>query len=460
MGIFRKPICVIAAATLIMTGCSQSQTVESIETNLKVNTVAPQKGVIERETAFTGRVMPDGAVFVIPKLQGEITAVNFNVGDTVKKGDVLFEIDDTIDQLQLQQAQSGLEAAKAGLAQATGATFDAQMVQMEGQLKQAQSSKKWTEDTYDIYDDSYEANSNNIRAKVKMAEEAMKAAKAAMDADPTNGDKVQAYEKAKIAYSGAQNAYDDFTGGYETQYNQLTQGLEQTEIGLDMLEKAYDLAKGPAHQEQITMIESQLDQAQAGYEMALKKLSYSKVTAPIDGVIQQKNVAVHGFASQSEPAFVISDQGALAVTFSVSADAAANLQVGDIATVHSGNKTYSAPIVEVATMLDQASGLFKVKAQINEEAPELLSGVAVKLTAITAKSENTTLIPAGAVYYDDGKPYVYLAVDGVAVKTLVETGLINDENAEITKGINSDSKVITSWSPHLIDGALIDLLEV
>jgi hypothetical protein len=49
-----------------------------------------------------------------------------------------------------------------------------------------------------------------------------------------------------------------------------------------------------------------------------------------------------------------------------------------------------------------------------------LSGVSVKVSACTAKAENALVIPVDSIYYEDQKPYVYLFVEGKAVKTFIE----------------------------------------
>lgn len=396
----------LTAAGLLLGGCSAAKQVAAQEQSaLPVEVTQVQRQTITRTTAYTGRVMPDGAVFVLPKLPGEVTAVHFNVGDKVNQGDILFELDDAIDRLQLKQAESALAAANAGLAQMTGATYEQQLLQLEGQIKQAKSQRRWTDKNYDIFDDAFDAGRSRLDAGIKQLEQAVADAKAAIPAVGEAGydEAVQAHLELLAQLTELKSQKETFMDGYESQYNQLTQGLEQIEIGLDMAEQAYELAKGPVHEEQLAMIKAQLGQAQAGYEMALEKLSYSKVVSPISGIIQQKNVSVHGFATQSQPAFVISDEGALAITFGVSAEAAMNISVGDPVRVESGSGSYTASVAEVSTMLDQTSGLFKVKAVLSDAPAELMSGVAVKLTATTAKAENAMTIPAGALYYDNGR---------------------------------------------------------
>ena len=65
------------------------------------------------------------------------------LGDTVKAGDILFEIDDTEVRLQVQQAQASLESAQANYDQNVGGSLETQLDQMQA-----------TVDSYQIqYDD-------------------------------------------------------------------------------------------------------------------------------------------------------------------------------------------------------------------------------------------------------------------------------------------------------------------
>ena len=59
---------------------------------------------------------------MIPKVSGEVTEKNFEVGDHVNEGDLLFTIDDTTAQIAVKQAQAQLTSAKAGVTAQTAAT--------------------------------------------------------------------------------------------------------------------------------------------------------------------------------------------------------------------------------------------------------------------------------------------------------------------------------------------------
>ena len=107
-------------------------------------------------------------------------------------------------------------------------------------------------------------------------------------------------------------------------------------------------------------------------------------------------------------------------------------------------------------MVDTSSGLFKVKAEM-ENTEEIAIGSTVKLSLITARAENAMLVPVDAIYYSGGDGYVYLFQDGIARMAPVEVGLYDSEYAEILSGLNGEEQVISTWSSNLYEGAKIRL---
>ena len=105
-------------------------------------------------------------------------------------------------------------------------------------------------------------------------------------------------------------------------------------------------------------------------------------------------------------------------------------------------------------MVDQNTGLFLVKGSI-DTTDTLYTGSTVKIIATTQKVDNTVIIPLASVYYEAGKPYVFLYESGQAKKTAIQTGIFNDTSVQVTEGLATNSSLITSWSSQLRDGAKV-----
>src|SRR5262249_35805394 len=94
-----------------LTGCGRN----SLQTKpaLPAVTVAPveQKEVVERDE-FTGRIEPVESVDIRPRVSGYIQEVEFQSGQLVKKGDLLFQIDPRWHQATFEQRQAEFQQAK------------------------------------------------------------------------------------------------------------------------------------------------------------------------------------------------------------------------------------------------------------------------------------------------------------------------------------------------------------
>ena len=86
------------------TACGKNKEMTQVS-KVSVEVENPQMGELTSDTTYIGTVEPQQQVYVMPKLSGTVTQVNYKVGDTVKEGDVLFKIDDEAYQVQIRHRQ-------------------------------------------------------------------------------------------------------------------------------------------------------------------------------------------------------------------------------------------------------------------------------------------------------------------------------------------------------------------
>lgn len=99
---------------------------ESEETKaILVETAQVEKSDIASISTVSGKVAANVQVDVVPKMPGRVAAVYFNVGDRVKKGDVLVRLEDTEVKAGLESAQAALAMSKTGQEQAKAQYHDA-----------------------------------------------------------------------------------------------------------------------------------------------------------------------------------------------------------------------------------------------------------------------------------------------------------------------------------------------
>ena len=475
----------------------------------------PTTGELTNDTTYIGTVEPQQQVYVTPKVSGTVTAAYFEVGDTVKEGDVLFKIDDKAYQVQMDSAQAAYNTAQAGATAATSGARDLQNYQTEEQIRQLQKNLN---DTYESKDDM-EDDLDDLREKGKTAnaqvaslqsdvdtlsqnlgvqkqdlaakQTAMNEAKADYDSKTASSSTATEDEKklAEAAYNTAKTEYDAAAAvvtatssqlalakqglsAAQAGVNTINSGKTQLKSGIDQIEtsqdtltdslntakQAYSITQNEVYPQTDATYAAQLNQAAVGIESAQMQLDYCTVTAPISGVIEAINVEKEGMAAAGNVAYIISNKDSMTVTFDVAEAAKNTLNIGDHVTVERNGQTFDGSITEIGTMAGQQTKLFRVKATVTGAGDALPNGVSVKVSATTEKEDNKMLIPFDSLYFSGGDAYVYCVEDNKLVRTSVTVGLMDDEHAVIEDGLTTDSLVVDNWSAKLRNGAEVEIV--
>jgi HlyD family secretion protein len=128
----------------------------------KVTAEKAQKRTITEIVNASGKVYPEIEVKVSPDISGEITELNVQEGDSVKKGQIVARIYADIYSIQATQAASGVAQSQAQVANSQAA-LDA----LKAQMDQAQKTYKMQKQLYDEFntaDATYKAAVANYNA--------------------------------------------------------------------------------------------------------------------------------------------------------------------------------------------------------------------------------------------------------------------------------------------------------
>ncbi len=352
----------------------------------------------------------------------------------------------------VEQARRNYEAAVAAVTRLEPATYEEQqkvVVDCGG------------EDVYDY--------------QLKKAKEALAAAQSAYDQANAVA------SQASAAYNQATSAYDQLESGIESiddGREQLDGALADTYKSLEQAEAIKNITEEQVYSDTQKIVDANKKAAAMGLESAAAGINSAQVgaegaqvaiesaeyqldmytlKAPISGVIEAVNVKEHDFASPNTPAYIISNKEAMTVTFYVSEGVRNTFQTGQKVTVDRNGKLFDGVITEIGSMVDQNTGLFVVKVSVGRPDESMLTGCSVKISADTYSQDNVLLIPYDAVYYDNGQPYVYVAVDGVVARRDIETGIFDEQTMTVVSGLTTEDQLITSWSANLREGAEVSI---
>ena len=89
------------------------------------NTEQVRKGTLIRTVSVTGSIISDLTTDLHFEINGRLDKINFNEGDSIKRGDIIAELEANDEKIQIQEAEASLAAARANLdLKKAGATLE------------------------------------------------------------------------------------------------------------------------------------------------------------------------------------------------------------------------------------------------------------------------------------------------------------------------------------------------
>ncbi|MEZ4652149.1 MAG: efflux RND transporter periplasmic adaptor subunit [Candidatus Eisenbacteria bacterium] len=201
--------------------------------------------------------------------------------------------------------------------------------------------------------------------------------------------------------------------------------------------------------------------AEAAAELARLELSYTRVQAPIRGVIVSRMVDVGRTVNPGDALFRIADLHPLLARVHVPAKEFRSLETNQ--RVHlqldSNGEKLDGRISLVSPIVDPNTGTIKITIEIDDYPTGTRPGDFAAVSIVTERREDVLLVPKLAVVTEKGERVVYVAADSVAQRRTVEVGFEDEEHAEIMRGLEYGESVVVQGQRSLKDGAPIKILD-
>jgi len=201
---------------------------------------------------------------------------------------------------------------------------------------------------------------------------------------------------------------------------------------------------------------ARIAQAQADLANAEVVLGYTRITAPVAGIVVAKTVEVGGLASPGVPLYTIEEEH---YRFEASVQEAQlhKIQPGQQATIRieALGREITAPIVEIVPAADPLSRTFTVKLDLPEE-PGLRTGLYGKAQFHTGQRQ-VLLVPQGAIVERGQLQGVFVvAPDNITRLRLVKTGKTEAVGVEILSGLHRGERLIVEGVERVVDGSRVE----
>ncbi len=197
-----------------------------------------------------------------------------------------------------------------------------------------------------------------------------------------------------------------------------------------------------ATEQQMLAAETAREGARAQLERARVMLSYTRIVAPMDGVVTDRRVEPGDLASPGMPLLAVYDPTRMRVEAAVPMRLAERLTVGDELDVEFAQPAVCrrGRISEIVSEIDPASRTQRVKVRLAE--PEgLKPGAFARLIVPTEPAERIR-VPAAAVEQVGQLEYVRVVREGRVVRRLVRTGIRRDGQVEVLSGLDHGDVIV------------------
>ncbi len=338
----------IALLALLLTSCNSlpkdgadAQTrpaggrAQATAVDVEIAATAPLESIRE----YTGTTQPVREVAIRAQAEGQLRVLNVDVGDRVKQGQVLAQIDDSLLDAQTAEAQAELASRRSEISQLQSQVSDAQtqVAQNRLTLQQAQSDAA-----------RYESLAKSGAISQQQAEQ------------------------------------------FRTQAQTAAQVLRSSQ------------AKVRAQQQAIGVAKNRITAQQAVVAQQQRRKSYTVVTAPISGVVSTRSTDRGNILQVGNELLRLGDFSRVKVTVQVSELDLASVRLGSNATVKLdalANQQFSGKVTRISPAANPTSRLIPVEITIPNPNGRVGSGLLARSTFAQATAERV-VIPLSALQSD------------------------------------------------------------
>lgn len=377
-------------------GCTSQDTsieeINALSRPVSVSVMEAKEGILTDNQTLIGEISAESKGKVFPQVGGTIVKLYKKKGESVKRGEIIGEIDNSEQVLALRQAQSKLDEAKARLAQARSTQTVDTGISSSALAKQSlESARK-----------SYE------RIKKLVQEGALPAAQ---------------LDTAEADWLRAQNAFRAAT---------ISDAKDETGI---------------------TIISSGVSEAMIALEKAENALQNTKITAPIDGVINQLSVVVGDTVNLQTSIAEIIDLDSVIVNTQVPEKDLPQFREGEKIEVYipALQRKTEGLVLFTGFSASPETKLFPIEIRLANPDQALRLGMRADVKGNGREGTLGVLLPLESIVDEDDKTCVYVVKGATAYKREVEVLEGNTSEVLIRDGVVAGEQIVVRGQSDLFD---------
>ncbi len=392
----------------------QAAAVPRRQIEVVVGVAKPIRKDLDVKLAYTADVLPYQQVAIFSKVSGYIKRLGADLGDSVKEGQLLVEIEAPELSAAVEQARAAVATAEANL-KVAASNVDAALANAASQEANLVRARA-------VYN-------NDARNAARLEDLHSRGLISAMDRDNS-----QTNAESSRAGVGAAEA-------------QLAAAKSQVET----------------QRSQVVLAHSNVDGARASLKIAQTNLDNTRILAPFAGFISARNLypgaAVSsqqaGTSTTSVGVLVLQDTAIVKVQLEVQERHISQVRVGSVARVFVDaypDRLFEGRATRIVHALDPRTRTLGVEMEIANKEQLLKPGMYARVELIIDRHPGAILVQGEGISNEADVPVVYIVANGVVGKRTIATGVGAGTLVEVTKGLQGDELVIVEGKELVRDG--------
>jgi multidrug efflux pump subunit AcrA (membrane-fusion protein) len=413
----------IAVAAILIVRSRRAAEAEP-EAVVEVEVAASQRAEVREYVEATGTLnaMPGHEASFSAATAGRATRVLAQVGQNVRAGQVLAELDRSVLAATVRQQAAAVQQARAQAQQARAASGSQspiatdQIRQAEIAISQARANQTQAQNNLNRLQTLF---SRGIAAR-KEVEEAQTA----------------------LAVAGA--------------------AVAQAESALAAARVNATRGVGEART-QAAVTAGGVSAAVAAQQVAQAELARSSIRAPISGTVTKRAINDGASVDPATPAFEVIDSSSLDLVANLPAQYLGRVKTGNLAVVKIEpfpDREFEGGVVQVAPAVDAQTNTVAVRVRLPNPRGELRAGLFADARIAVEIHANALVVPEAALVVEGDETFVFVPKsDGTVEKRKVTVGIRDGGRAEIAEGLKDGERVVTTGAFGLGDKSKIKIVE-
>lgn len=242
--------------------------------------------------------------------------------------------------------------------------------------------------------------------------------------------------------------------------------VRQAAINRDYAAEEYERAKklydqGVIPVNEFNKAENSFKNSKVSLDLLKQNLEYTRITAPISGVVVKKFISAGEMIGSGLPVVTIIDIDRVRVEVSIVEQEVARVKLNQPAEVRIDAypaRVFSGKVVYISPSLDPVTRTFTTKVEVRNPGHELKSGMFARVNLIIAAHKGVVTLPLEVVLAEGKKSFIYVVEESIAHLRDVKLGLSSGDYVEIVSGVRAGEEVVVVGQEDLADGRLVEVM--